>query len=67
MASSGNAFVCKQLGMLFTNINIYQKKKKEPSHHLMTAAMMIHWHKRSATWWEMPEQLDTFQWSSLHT
>lgn len=32
MASSGNAFVCKQFGMLFTNINIYKKKKKnQPS------------------------------------
>lgn len=27
MASSGNAFVCKQLGMLFTNINIYKKNQ----------------------------------------
>lgn len=31
MASSGNAFVCKQLGVLSTNINIYKKKKNQAS------------------------------------
>lgn len=67
-----NGFIwkCIRLQTAWHVIHKYKhlpKKKKEPSHHLMTAAMMIHWHKRSATWWEMPEQLDTFQWSSLHT
>ena len=44
IASSGNTSVCKQIGILSTNINIYKKFRQ----HSMTVAIMIHWHKWNA-------------------